>query len=85
MKTLIGVLTTATLAAFGVAAPAVAAPQGPWVLPASDISVPGQTASKPQITTGPGRHHDRGLAPLQRLQHRHPGRDPPPGGASVPR
>ena len=53
MKTLIGVLTATFLAAIGIASPAMSAPQGPWVLPASDISAPVQGAFGPQITTAP--------------------------------
>ncbi len=37
----------------GVAAQAIAAPQGPWVKPDSDLSAPGQDASRPQISTAP--------------------------------
>ncbi len=37
----------------GVAAQAFAAPQGPWVKPDSDLSAPGQDASRPQISTAP--------------------------------
>ena len=53
MKTLIGVLLVATLAAAGIAPPAMSAPQGPRALPASDISAPRVGAFAPQITTAP--------------------------------
>jgi len=53
MKALIGALLATFLVSVGIASPAVAAPQGPWVLPASDISAPGQDAESPQITTAP--------------------------------
>jgi len=53
MKTLIGVLLSTSLAAACIASPAMAAPQGPWVLPTSDLSAPGQNASAPEITTAP--------------------------------
>ena len=53
MKTLIGVLLAAILVALGIASPVMAAPQGPWILPASDISTPGRNAQFPQITTAP--------------------------------
>ena len=53
MKTAIGVLLATFLFALGIASPAMSAPQGPWVLPASDVSAPGQDASDPQIATAP--------------------------------
>ena len=53
MKTLIGVLLVATLAAAGIAPPAMSAPEGPRALPASDISAPRVGAFAPQITTAP--------------------------------
>ncbi len=34
-------------------APAVAAPQGPWVLPAVDVSAPSQDAESPALAVGP--------------------------------
>ncbi len=36
-----------------VSATSVAAPQGPWVLPAADVSVPGQDADAPELAVGP--------------------------------
>ena len=36
-----------------VSATSVAAPQGPWVLPAVDVSVPGQDADAPELAVGP--------------------------------
>jgi hypothetical protein len=53
MKALIGALLTTTLVALGIASPAMSAPQGPWVLPAADLSPPGQDAVGSQITTAP--------------------------------
>ena len=53
MKTLIGVLLAVFLFAVGIASPAMSAPQGPWVLPASDISAAGQDAGSVEITTDP--------------------------------
>ena len=53
MKTSIGVLFTTLLVTLGSAIPAMSAPQGPWVAPASDLSVPGQNADYPQIAIAP--------------------------------
>ena len=51
MKTLIGVLLATFPVALGIASPAVAAPQGLRVLPASEISASPVGAFTPQITT----------------------------------
>ena len=53
MKTLIGVLLATLLVALGITSPAMSAPQGPRVLPASHISGPPAGAFAPQITTAP--------------------------------
>ena len=53
MKALIGALLTTTLVAVGMASPAMSAPQGPWALPAADLSALGQDAVGSQIATGP--------------------------------
>ena len=53
MKTSIGVLFATLLVALGIATAAMSAPQGPWLAPASELSVPGQNADYPQIAIAP--------------------------------
>ena len=53
IKRLTGVLLATLVGAFGIASTAMSAPQGPWVLPASDLSVAGQNAFSPEVATAP--------------------------------
>ena len=56
MKWLRGVALTIalmTLTLGSLASAASAAPQGPWVVPAADLSAAGQTAARQQVATGP--------------------------------
>ncbi len=62
-----------------------AAPQGPWILPADNLSQPGQDAFFPHAGVDPDGSDDRGFRTVQRIQLRSQSASRPRGGASGPR